>query len=172
MTVPTDNSDRSGDRCVRMLDIAYLVAVQPPGQHGIYRWLGYAVGSAMLVGALLYVIGLGVWLDRAASALRLSGWLLMAAALVVPSTLTLALPGVAAMVVTVANIPSGRGPQRSTPGTAPDGGQGSVTASASLPDLSGRASARRDTARQHLRRRANVPVSHPAARDLRVGIRL
>jgi hypothetical protein len=104
-----------------------VIAVQPPGQHGIYRWLGYAVGSAMLVGALLYAIGLGVWLDRAAFALRLSGWLLMAAALVVPSTLTLALPGVAAMVVTVANIPSGRGPQRSTPGTAPGGGQGSVT---------------------------------------------
>lgn len=85
-----------------------VIAVQPPGQHGIYRWLGYAVGSTMLVGALLYAIGLVVWLDRSALALRLSGWMLMAAALVVPSTLTLALPVVAAMVVTLADVPSGR----------------------------------------------------------------
>jgi|SoiMethySBSTD1v2_1073268.scaffolds.fasta_scaffold185272_1 hypothetical protein len=104
-----------------------VIAVQPAGQHGIYRWLGYAVGSTMLVGALLYAIGLVVWLDPAGLALRLSGWLLMAAALAVPSTLTLALPLVAAMIVTVANIPAGRGPQQSTLGRPPDGGQGSAT---------------------------------------------
>jgi hypothetical protein len=92
-----------------------VIAIQPPGQHGIYRWSGYAVGSTMVAGALLYAIGLGVWLDRTAFALRLSGWVLMAAALVVPSTLTLALPVVAAMLVTVANIPPGpRGPRRPT----------------------------------------------------------
>jgi hypothetical protein len=101
-----------------------VIAIQPPGQHGIYRWFGYAVGSTMLVGALLYAIGLGSWLGRPAFALRLSGWILMAAALVVPSTLTLALPVVAAMVVTLADIPSGRGPQRSTPGRSSDGGRG------------------------------------------------
>jgi hypothetical protein len=84
-----------------------VIAIQPPGQHGIYRWLGYAVGSTMLAGALLYAIGLGVWSDRTAFALRLSGWVLMATALAVPSTLTLALPVVAAMLVTVANIPPG-----------------------------------------------------------------
>jgi hypothetical protein len=55
-----------------------VIATQPPGQHGIYRWSGYAVGSTMLVGALLYAVGLGVWLDRTAFALRLSGWMLMA----------------------------------------------------------------------------------------------
>jgi hypothetical protein len=92
-----------------------VIAVQPPGQHGVYRWLGYGIGSAMLVGALQYAIGLGIWLDRPALALRLSGWLLMAAALVVPSTLTLALPVVAAMVVTLATIPSGRGPHADRP---------------------------------------------------------
>ena len=103
-----------------------VIALQPPGQHGIYRWLGYAVGSTMLVGALLYAIGLGVWLDRTAFALRLSGWMLMAAALVVPSTLTLALPVVAAMIVTIANFPSGRGTQRPRLGRPPDGSQGRV----------------------------------------------
>jgi hypothetical protein len=51
----------------------------------------------------------------------------MAAALAVPSTLTLALPLVAAMIVTVANIPAGRRPQQSTPRRPPDGGQGSAT---------------------------------------------
>jgi len=60
--------------------------------------------------ALLYAIGLVVWLDRTAFVLRLSGWVLMAAALVVPLTLTPVLPVVAAMVVTIASIPSGRGP--------------------------------------------------------------
>jgi hypothetical protein len=104
-----------------------VIAIQPPGQHGIYRWLGYAVGSTMLVGALLYAIGVGVWLDRPAFALRLSGWILMAAALVVPSTLTLALPVVAALVVTVANLPSGQRPQRSTLGRPPGWRPGSVT---------------------------------------------
>jgi hypothetical protein len=103
-----------------------VIAIQPPGQHGIYRWLGYAVGSTTLVGALLYAIGLVVWLDRSALALRLSGWMFMAAALVVPSTLTLALPVVAAMVVTLATIPSGREPQRSTLGRPSDGGQGNA----------------------------------------------
>jgi hypothetical protein len=103
-----------------------VIAIQPPGQHGIYRWSGYAVGSTMLVGALLYAIGLGVWLDRTALALRLSGWMLMAAGLVVPSTLTLALPVVAAMAVTLADIPSGRGPQRSRLRRPSDGGQGSA----------------------------------------------
>jgi len=57
--------------------------------------------------------------------------ILMAAALVVPSTLTLALPVVTAMVVTLADIPSGRGPQRSTPGRPQDGGRGSVVGSGS-----------------------------------------
>jgi hypothetical protein len=52
--------------------------------------------------------------------------MLMAAALVVPSTLTLALPVVAAMVVTLADVPSGRGPQRSTLGRLSDGSQGSA----------------------------------------------
>lgn len=104
-----------------------VIAIQPPGQHGIYRWSGYAIGATILVGSLLYAIGLGIWLDRPALVLRLSGWILMAAALVVPSTLTLALPVVAAMVVTLANIPSGRGPQQDALGASPDGGQGSVT---------------------------------------------
>jgi hypothetical protein len=116
-----------------------VIAIQPPGQHGSYRWWGYAIGSTMLVGALLHAIGLVVWLDRSALALRLSGWVLMAAALVVPSTLTLALPIVAAMVVTLAHIPSGRGPQRSTLGESSDGGQGNAAGDRRSPgDLSSR----------------------------------
>ena len=94
---------------------ALVIAIQPPGQHGIYRGLGYAIGSTMLAGALLYALGLCLWRDRTAFALRLSGWVLMAAALVVPSTLTLALPVVAAMLVTVATIPPRPyGPRRPT----------------------------------------------------------
>ena len=54
--------------------------------------------------ALLYAIGLVVWLDRTAFVLRLSGWVLMAAALVVPLTLTPVLPVVAAMVVPASRL--------------------------------------------------------------------
>jgi hypothetical protein len=90
-----------------------LIAVQAPEeQSGIYRWSGYAVGATLVVGALLYAVGLYRWHGRAAFALRLSGWLLVTAALAVPSTLTLALPLAAAMVVTVAAVP----PDTGTPG--------------------------------------------------------
>src|SRR5215216_315293 len=30
-----------------------VIAIQPAGQHGIYRWSGYAVGLAMVTGAAL-----------------------------------------------------------------------------------------------------------------------
>jgi hypothetical protein len=91
-----------------------LIAVQAPEeQSGIYRWSGYAVGAALLGGALLYAAGVYRWYGRTAFALRLWGWVLVTAALAVPSTLTLALPLAAAMVVTVATVPPDTGtPER------------------------------------------------------------
>ena len=72
------------------------------------------------------------WIGRVSDAgqqgLRLTAMVLaIAAAPVVPLTLTPVLPVAAAMVVTIASIPSGRGPQRYTLGTPPDGGEGSIT---------------------------------------------
>lgn len=87
-----------------------LIAAQAPGQQsGIYRWSGYAVGAALLGGALLHAVGLARWHGRAAVALRLSGWVLLTAALMVPSTMTLALPLAAAMVATLATAPPDAG---------------------------------------------------------------
>jgi hypothetical protein len=84
-----------------------VIAIQAPGeQTGIYRSSGYALGAVLLAGALVYASGLAVWHGRIAFLLRLSGWVLMTVALVVPSTLTLALPVVAALLATVANIPA------------------------------------------------------------------
>jgi hypothetical protein len=89
-----------------------LIAAQVPGQQsGIYRWSGYAVGAALLGGALLHAVGLSRWHGRAAFALRLSGWVLLTATLMVPSTMTLALPLAAAMVVTLATVPPDSGTQ-------------------------------------------------------------
>jgi hypothetical protein len=110
--------------------------------------------------ALLYAIGLVVWLDRTAFVLRLSGWVLIAAALVVPLTLTPVLPVVAAMVVTIASIPSGRDPQRVPLGTPRTAVRGALRASAvtSGSEQPGECP-RRGAASQQFRRRAKVRVS-------------
>jgi hypothetical protein len=55
-----------------------------------------ALGAVMLValtlGALVFLCGIGVWRGRTAQLCRAAGWGVMAAALAVPSTLSLALP--------------------------------------------------------------------------------
>jgi peptidoglycan/LPS O-acetylase OafA/YrhL len=94
------------------LGVLLIAAQAPEEQSGIYRWTGYAVGAALLGGALLYAVGLYRWHGGAAFALRLWGWVLVTAALMVPSTLTLALPLAAAMVVTLATVPPDTGTPR------------------------------------------------------------
>lgn len=59
-------------------------------------------GASLILGGLLFIAGL--WLPRAGIAhdLRVGGWLLLCAPLLIPSTLTLALPMAALLVLVVA----------------------------------------------------------------------
>jgi hypothetical protein len=57
---------------------------------------------ALTLGALVYLCGIGVWRGRTARVCRVAGWGAMAAALAVPSTLTLALPLLVLLAPTLA----------------------------------------------------------------------
>lgn len=84
---------------------------------------GSAVASAIaaitVTGAVLYGAGLLWWSGSAAWLLRLGGWALMIAAAAVPSHLTLLLPLIAALAVTL--YPPGRSPEGSRRGGKPRG---------------------------------------------------
>jgi hypothetical protein len=67
--------------------------------------LGWAIGGALVLGSVVYAAGLLAWRGGQALGLRVLGWVLMAAALVIPSTLTLGLPLVALLAPTLAPIP-------------------------------------------------------------------
>jgi hypothetical protein len=54
--------------------------------------LGLTVLLMVLSGSIIYLSGLALWHARPGFALRLIGWSLIVAALVIPSTLTLLLP--------------------------------------------------------------------------------
>jgi hypothetical protein len=54
--------------------------------------LGWTIGGAMGLGSIVYAAGLLAWRGGQALGLRVLGWILMVAALVIPSTLTLGLP--------------------------------------------------------------------------------
>lgn len=67
--------------------------------------LGLTIGGALSLGCVVYAAGLLAWRGGQALGLRVLGWVLMAAALVIPSTLTLGLPLVALLALTLAPIP-------------------------------------------------------------------
>jgi hypothetical protein len=67
--------------------------------------LGWMIGGAMSLGGVLNAAGLLAWRGGHALGLRVLGWLLMVAALVIPSTLTLGLPLVALLALALAPIP-------------------------------------------------------------------
>jgi hypothetical protein len=70
--------------------------------------LGWTIGGALSLGSIVYAGGLLAWRGGQALGLRVLGWVLMAAALVIPSTLTLGLPLVALLALTLAPIPQRR----------------------------------------------------------------
>jgi hypothetical protein len=67
--------------------------------------LGWTIGGAVSLGSIVYAAGLLAWRGGQALGLRVLGWVLMVAALVIPSTLTLGLPLVALLSLTLAPIP-------------------------------------------------------------------
>jgi hypothetical protein len=80
--------------------------------------LPYLIFGALATGGTLYSAGAVVWNGGWAQVLRAAGWALMIAALMYPTTLTLALPLVAVLVITVTRIAPG----------ADSSGRGTVTA--------------------------------------------
>lgn len=67
--------------------------------------LGWMIGALISLGAVAYAAGLLAWRGGQAVGLRILGWVLMVIALVIPSTLTLALPLVALLATTLARLP-------------------------------------------------------------------
>ena len=67
--------------------------------------LGWTIGGAVGLGSIVYAAGLLAWRGGRALGLRVLGWVLMVAALVIPSTLTLGLPLVALLALALAPIP-------------------------------------------------------------------
>jgi hypothetical protein len=64
--------------------------------------VGVVILVALTLGALVYLCGIGVWRGRTAQVCRVAGWAAMAAALAVPSTLSLALPLLVLLAPTLA----------------------------------------------------------------------
>ena len=87
---------------VSVMGIAVL-GLQLGGDHA--HALGWTVGAAVSLGAVVYAAGLLAWRGGQALGLRILGWVLMGMALVIPSTLTLGLPLVALLAVALAPIP-------------------------------------------------------------------
>lgn len=67
--------------------------------------LGWTIGGAVCLGSIVYAAGLLAWRGGQALGLRVLGWVLMVAAFMFPSTLTLGLPVVALLAVALAPIP-------------------------------------------------------------------
>ena len=66
---------------------------------------GVVILAVLTCGALVYLWGIGVWRGRTARVFRVVGWGAMAAALAVPSTLSLALPLLVLLVPTLTPPP-------------------------------------------------------------------
>jgi hypothetical protein len=89
------------DIAVGAVGVAVLgLQLEDPG-----HLLGWAIGVALSLGSVVYAAGLLAWRGGRALGLRVLGWVLMVAALVVPSTLTLGLPLVALLALTLAPVP-------------------------------------------------------------------
>ena len=85
-----------------LLDAGFLaLGVILLGRHSATA-LGVVLLVALTLGALVYLFGIGVWRGRAAQVCRVAGWGAMAAALAVPSTLSLALPLLVVLAPTLA----------------------------------------------------------------------
>jgi hypothetical protein len=77
--------------------------------------LGNAIWASLTVGSALYSVGAASWTGNAAFLLREIGWILIAIAILFPSTLTLGAPLVALLAVALVPISSMRTHRRSVP---------------------------------------------------------
>jgi hypothetical protein len=91
------------DTAVAAIGIAVLGLQLAGDDHALV--LGWTIGATVSLGSVVYAAGLLAWRGGQALGLRVVGWVLMVAAFVVPSTLTLGLPLVALLALTLAPIP-------------------------------------------------------------------
>jgi hypothetical protein len=91
------------DTAVGALGIAVLGLQLGGDDHA--HLLGWTIGGAASLGSIVYAAGLFTWRGSRALGLRVGGWVLMVAAFVIPSTLTLGLPLVALLALALAPIP-------------------------------------------------------------------
>jgi hypothetical protein len=74
-------------------------AATEPGHAADGRWEAYLLLAALVIGAAAFAGGVIAHGQQAAEWLRIGGWSLMVMPLLVPSTLTLALPVVAVLAI-------------------------------------------------------------------------
>jgi len=97
------------DTAVGALGIAVLGLQLGGDDHALV--LGWTIGAAVSLGSIVYAAGLLAWRGGQALGLRVLGWVLMVVAFVIPSTLTLGLPLVALLALTLAPIPEQKAAQ-------------------------------------------------------------
>ena len=90
------------DTAVAAIGIAVLGLQFGGDDHALV--LGWTIGAAVTVGSVVYAGGLLAWRGGRALGLRVVGWVLVVAASAIPSTLTLGLPLVALLALTLAPI--------------------------------------------------------------------
>ena len=91
------------DTAVGALGVAVLGLQLGAANH--VHVLGWTIGALVSLGAVAYAAGLLAWRGARPLAWRILGWVLMVTALVIPSTLTLALPLVTLLATTLARLP-------------------------------------------------------------------
>jgi hypothetical protein len=92
--------------------LALLGLILISGGHA--ETLGKVVLGTLVFGAVVYVLGVLSWDGAGSYRLRRIGWVAMTLALLVPSTLSLALPAVALLALTLRRSSDGLGERIST----------------------------------------------------------
>ncbi len=78
---------------------------QEPDDALYSRTLAYIIFGSLPLGCALYVLGVIFWRGPRGLALRVAGWVVMAVGLLPPSVLTLGLPMLGALAITLTRIP-------------------------------------------------------------------
>jgi hypothetical protein len=90
------------------LDAAFVALGVALLARGEATRLGVALLTALTIGALVHLSGVTLWRARTGQTLRVVGWTAMACALVVPTTISLALPLLALLAPTLGASPPAR----------------------------------------------------------------
>lgn len=95
---------------ILLLTLGIFLAFERSEHHSAFR---LSAGAALIGGGFLYFQGVALWRGRGPYYLRVAGWCLVAAALSVPSILTLGLVLAAPMAAVLVEVPAKRAPRSS-----------------------------------------------------------